>query len=106
MKVRQEMKPFGKLVPRLEAVRIIDENVKRINRVDTVPIEEAAGAVLAENVVASFDVPPFDRSAMDGYAVRAADVVGASQTKPVRLRVIGTVHAGEPFGETVVPGPS
>ncbi len=97
------MKPFGKLVPRIEAVRIIDENVRRTARVEVVPLEEASGAVLAETLVAGFDVPPFDRSAMDGYAVRAEDIAGASEKNPVRLRVIGTVHAGEPFGETVLP---
>jgi molybdenum cofactor synthesis domain-containing protein len=55
-----------------------------------VPIEEALGLVTASPVRAAEAVPPFDNTAMDGYAVRAADTVGA----PVRLRVIGTLAAG------------
>lgn len=90
------MKPFGKLMTRLDAVHIIDENIKRITRVEEVPIEEASGRVLAEDVVAGFNVPPFDRSSMDGYAVKAKDTLGAS-SKHLTLKLIGTRHAGEVF---------
>jgi molybdopterin molybdotransferase len=90
------MKPFGKLMTRLDAVRLIDENIKRITRVEDVPVEEASGRVLAEDVIAGFNVPPFDRSSMDGYAVMAKDTAGAS-SKPLTLRLIGTRHAGEVF---------
>jgi len=90
------MKPFGKLMTRLDAVHLIDENVKRIMRVEEVPIEEASGRVLAEDVVAGFNVPPFDRSSMDGYAVKAKDTAGAA-SKPLTLKLIGTRHAGEVF---------
>ncbi|MCE5202770.1 MAG: molybdopterin molybdotransferase MoeA [Actinomycetia bacterium] len=54
----------------------------------------ALGRVLAHDVVSDIDVPPFDNSAMDGYAVRAADVAGASRETPVRLRVVEHVAAG------------
>ena len=55
----------------------------------------AAGQrVLAENVHSSRDIPGFDNSAMDGYAVRAADIVKASEANPVRLTVLETVAAG------------
>ncbi len=97
------MKPFGKLMTRLDAVRIIDEKVGRIKRVEEVPIAETAGRVLAEDVVAGFNVPPFDRSSMDGYAVRARDTAGAS-TRPVTLRLIGVRHAGEVFDGVVGDG--
>jgi molybdenum cofactor synthesis domain-containing protein len=97
------MKPFGKLMTRPDAVHLIDENVKRITRVEDVPIEEAAGRVLAEDVVAGFNVPPFDRSSMDGYAVKAKDTAGAS-SKPVTLRLIGTRHAGEVFDAVIGDG--
>jgi molybdenum cofactor synthesis domain-containing protein len=97
------MKPFGKLMTRLDAVRLIDENVRRITRVEDVPIEEAAGRVPAEDVVAGFNVPPFDRSSMDGYAVKAKDTAGAS-SKPVTLRLIGVRHAGEAFDGVVGDG--
>jgi molybdopterin molybdotransferase len=97
------MKPFGKLMTRLDAVRLIDENTRRITRIEEVTIEDAAGRVLAEDLVAGFNVPPFDRSSMDGYAVKASDTAGAS-TKPVTLRLIGAQHAGEIFDGEVSDG--
>jgi molybdopterin molybdotransferase len=57
-------------------------------------VSDALGLVLGEDVDAPGPVPPFANSAMDGYAVRAADVAGASADEPVRLRVIGTIAAG------------
>lgn len=59
-----------------------------------VPLAGALGLVLAEDVVAGEDVPPFPNTAMDGYAVRSEDVAGASAAAPARLRVIGTLAAG------------
>ncbi|MBP2251307.1 molybdenum cofactor synthesis domain-containing protein [Halarchaeum solikamskense] len=61
---------------------------------ETVPIDDCRGRVLAERVDAGIDVPGFDRASMDGYAVRAADTVGASERDPVVLPRVGTVHAG------------
>ena len=54
---------------------------------ETVPLEAALGRVLAEDVRATVDVPGFDRSNMDGFAVRAADTFGATEEEPVRLRL-------------------
>ena len=51
--------------------------------------------MLAEDVVAPWPLPPFDNSAMDGYAVRADDVAGASEDDPVVLPVVGDIAAGE-----------
>ncbi|NHN43246.1 molybdopterin biosynthesis protein [Halorubellus sp. JP-L1] len=62
---------------------------------ETVGLDDARGRVLAERVDAGIDVPGFDRAAMDGYAVRAADTFGASETDPATLDVVGAVHAGE-----------
>lgn len=59
-----------------------------------VPLAEALGLVTAEEVRTSEDVPPFSNTAMDGFAVVAADTVGAGPDSPVRLRVVGTVAAG------------
>jgi molybdopterin molybdotransferase len=56
--------------------------------------EAALGRVLAEPVAAATSLPPWDNSAMDGYAIRAADVVGAAEGDPVRLVVVGEVRAG------------
>jgi molybdenum cofactor synthesis domain-containing protein len=60
----------------------------------TVDLDDALGRVLAEVVDAPDAVPPFANSAMDGYAVRAADVAAASAAAPSRLRVVGTIAAG------------
>jgi molybdopterin molybdotransferase len=97
------MKPFEKLMTRIEAVRLIDENVRRIARFEEVVIEEVGGRVLAEDIVAGFNVPPFNRSSMDGYAVKARDTVGAS-SKNVKLKIIGTSHAGETFDGIIGDG--
>jgi molybdenum cofactor synthesis domain-containing protein len=59
-----------------------------------VALDAALGRVLAEAVAAGDPVPPFANTAMDGYAVRAADLAGASEAQPIRLRVIGTLAAG------------
>lgn len=59
-----------------------------------VPLTEAVGCVTAEAVTAGDPIPSFDNTAMDGYAVRAADVVGADESAPSRLEVIGTLAAG------------
>jgi molybdopterin molybdotransferase len=67
---------------------------------ETVALPQALGRVLAEDVVARRTQPPFPASAMDGYAVRAADVA----TVPARLAVIGSVPAGSAFAGRVGPG--
>ena len=68
------------------------------------PLLDALGQVLAEDVRATFDIPPLDNTAMDGYAVRAADTAGASESSPVLLRVIGELAAGYVFDGEVAPG--
>lgn len=65
--------------------------------VETVALAAAAGRVLAESAVAAVDLPPFPSSAMDGYAVRSADVPG-------RLRIVGAVAAGLPAAVALGPG--
>ncbi len=60
-----------------------------------VPVAEAGGMVLAEDITSDLDVPPLDNSAMDGYAVRSDDVAAATGTAPSALRVVGTIAAGE-----------
>ena len=61
---------------------------------ERVPLLDALGQTLAEDVVAGFDIPPLDNTAMDGYAVRAADTAGASESEPRTLRVIADLAAG------------
>ena len=68
------------------------------------PLLEALGQVLAEDVTSSINIPPLDNTAMDGYAVRAADTEGASPDSPVTLRVTGEVAAGYVFEGEVAAG--
>lgn len=89
------MKPFGALLPLDEAKRIIDANIKPITRTEIVNIDDSLGRVLAEEVIASLSTPPFDRAAMDGYAVKARDTFNSSQLNPKVLDLIGELHAGE-----------
>jgi molybdenum cofactor synthesis domain-containing protein len=88
----------------------LEEALARIlDGVEPLPIErvsvaEALGRVLAEPVDAAVTLPPWDNSAMDGFAVRSADVGGASASSPVRLQVIGEVAAGHAPTMRVEPG--
>ena len=61
---------------------------------ETVPLDEALGRILAEDLVSAENIPPFDRSAFDGYAFRAADLAGASREAPVTLRITEEIPAG------------
>ena len=65
---------------------------------------DAHGCILSEDVSSSVDVPPFDNSSMDGYAVRLEDVASASETAPVRLPVVGDIAAGSTSAYSVQPG--
>ncbi|MDQ1614988.1 MAG: molybdopterin molybdotransferase [Actinomycetota bacterium] len=67
---------------------------------------DAHGCILSEAVVAGTDLPSFDNSSMDGYAVRVADVASATDKTPVRLPVVGDVAAGSPSPYSVQPGMS
>lgn len=69
-----------------------------------VPLTEALGQVLAEDMVAGFNIPPLPNSAMDGYAVRKVDVTDASTESPVELEVIRTLAAGALPDRPVVQG--
>src|SRR5215208_615042 len=72
-----------------EAIQIVRQQTQALST-ERVPLEQALGRVLAEDVIADTDLPPFDRAQMDGYAVRAQDVKEA----PVRLRITGESAAG------------
>jgi len=69
-----------------------------------VPLGDALGCVLADDVTAAEDLPPFANSAMDGFAVRAADLAGASDREPIALEVTGEVFAGSARLPTVQAG--
>jgi molybdopterin molybdotransferase len=71
---------------------------------ESIPVSDAAGRVLAEAVPSPVDLPIFDNSAMDGYAVRAGDLISAKPESPAHLRLVGKVAAGEMFGGEVTAG--
>ncbi|HZO91788.1 MAG TPA: gephyrin-like molybdotransferase Glp [Chthonomonadaceae bacterium] len=86
-----------------EALEAILRSARRLPS-ERVPLLESLGRVLAEDIAADINVPPFDNSAVDGYAVRAADTAGATPEAPVLLRTLADVPAGELARETVTEG--
>lgn len=86
-----------------EALSQILEHVRPLDP-ERVPILEGLGRVLAQEIISDIQIPPFDNSAMDGYAVRAADVAAATPGSPVRLEVIGSVAAGYVIETRLRPG--
>ena len=89
------MKPFGALVSFGEAKRVIEANIEPITRVEIINIDDSGGRVLAEDVLATLNIPPFARAAMDGYAVKARDTYDASRSSPKVLDLIGELRAGD-----------
>jgi len=63
--------------------------------VEAVDITRSVGRVLAEDVIAPYDTPPFDRSEVDGYAVLSCDTFGADEDNPIKLRLVGSIKIGE-----------
>jgi molybdopterin molybdotransferase len=70
---------------------------------ERVPLRNAFGRVLADDVLSPIDHPPWDNSSMDGYAVRAADIAFATESSPVTLPVLETVRAGQRASQSVAP---
>lgn len=91
--------PVSSMISINEAVRITLEMVAPLEPV-LVALDEALGCVLAEAITATEDVPPFDNSSMDGFAVRAVDTLSA----PVSLRVVDTAFAGRPSSHSIEVG--
>ena len=89
-----KMRPFEGTMPLAEARAIIESAIVPIDRVERIRVQDANGRVLARDVAADADVPPFSRAAMDGYAVRAADTAGATRQSPVTLRCVGQTFTG------------
>lgn len=86
-----------------EARRRVLDAVQVMERIP-IPVSEAAGFAVADDLTAPHPLPRFDNSAMDGYAVRAADTTGASESSPADLKVIGEVQAGRAPGIEVEAG--
>jgi len=99
------LRGFQKLTPIENALQLIFDNlrIERLNLV-TIPLHEALNRVLAEDIIAEEDIPRFDRSAVDGYAVKAEDTFEASQFKPKTLRIIDKGEVGEKQAKQVWTG--
>ncbi|THE06651.1 molybdopterin molybdenumtransferase MoeA, partial [Microbacterium oleivorans] len=84
----------------MSGLRSVEEQLARVLAAvrtlpgETVPTPESAGRTLAAPAVAAHDIPLFDNSAMDGFAVRAADVATAGPDTPIALRVVADLPAG------------
>jgi molybdopterin molybdotransferase len=89
------MKPFRSTIPLDDALTIVRDAIAPIARTERVPIDAAHGRVLAATIAATADVPSFTRSAMDGYAVIAADTQNASRDRAVTLTLTGRLYAGD-----------
>ena len=87
------------MIPVAEAIKIVSEQT-RLLPAEPVTLANARGRFLAEDVVADSDLPPFDRSQMDGYAVRASDV----ESVPAKLRIVGESAAGRGWHNEMKPG--
>jgi putative molybdopterin biosynthesis protein len=99
------MEMFRKLLTLDEAQQVIHQHFKpKPSGVEEITLLEACNRVLAEDVTATMNIPPFNRSTVDGYAIKAVDTFGADENKPARLKVCGTVTAGEPPKITVMRG--
>ncbi|WP_405289956.1 gephyrin-like molybdotransferase Glp [Methanobrevibacter sp.] len=91
---------LSKLESISNAQKLIDDN-QRLTEVEEIPLFEAHKRVLAEDIMAFHDSPPFDKSAMDGFAVIGENTFGASQSAPKELKIIDAIGAGEFSDKTV-----
>jgi len=98
------MRPIRDTIPLDEARGLLEQGLEAVERVERVSLDEADGRVVAADVSAAHDVPPFDRAAMDGYAVRAEDTFGAGRHDPRVLRVVEKVLTGQVPTRTIGPG--
>jgi molybdopterin molybdotransferase len=98
------MRPFTSTISLEEARRRLDAAVGPIARTERVPLEAASGRVASADVTSSIDVPRFARSAMDGYAVIAADTGGATRSTPISLRLLDRIYTGQLSSVTISRG--
>ena len=86
-----------------QALNILTDHVTH-GKTERKPLEDCLGLVLSEDVYALLDMPPFSRSAQDGYALCSKDSIGATGENPVKLKVTGKIYAGDHLDVQVRPG--
>ena len=89
------MRPIRDTMPFGEALTVIKQSAIPLTRTERLPLYDADARVLASDIIATVDVPPFNRAAMDGFAVIAEDTFGASNQTARILQCIETVHTGQ-----------
>jgi molybdopterin molybdotransferase len=94
------MRGFARRTTVADALAWLDDQIK-VLIAEAVPLDRAAGRVLAGDVMSPRDVPMFDRSMMDGFAVRAADTLDTSSYNPIELAIVGESLPGQPFAGEV-----
>ena len=87
-----------------QALEALLAHSKMIEETEKVPVLQARGKVLAEDMVAELDNPPFDKSPIDGYACKAEDIADASEKHPAELKVLEEIDAGQYSEITVEKG--
>lgn len=97
------MRGFARRTTVADALKWLDGQTSRLAE-QTLPLAEAAGRVLARQTVSRVNVPSFDRSMMDGFALRAADTMGASPYNRLALEVMGKSLPGRPYSGELAPG--
>lgn len=88
------MGEFKKLTPYRDAFSMMINDIEELPGSEELPLDEALGRVLARDVVSPIDLPPFDRAAVDGYAIRGEDTFQAREYSPVELEVVEEITAG------------
>ncbi len=94
---------FGKLASLKNAIAILSDNIKVAGQ-EQVSLDNALGRILGADLVAPIDVPHFQKSAMDGYAILSSDSFGASNTAPKNFKFAGAVLPGEIYARPVASG--
>ncbi len=94
---------LSNLMPVKKAQKIIDSSLVKVG-VETISLEDAYRRVLSEEVTSELNSPPFERSAMDGYAIHAEDTFGFSETNPAKLKIIDAIGAGQVSNKLVKHG--
>ncbi len=94
---------LSNLMPVKKAQKIINSSLKMVG-VEEISLEDAHMRVLAEELTSLLNSPPFERSAMDGYAIRAEDTFGFSETDPAKLKIVDSIGAGQVSNAVVKNG--
>src|SRR6185503_1620039 len=98
------MRPFTSTISLEEARRRLSAAIRPIDRTERLHLDQAAGRVVATDITSAIAVPPFSRSAMDGYAVVSTDTERATRDHPIQLRVVERIFTGQAPRCRIDPG--